>query len=92
MSTAKRLRWIMARGNLSVADLSRWFGYPHATVRGWVEGGRIGLAAEMDRMYIYSEMGNLERRIKAKDGLPVPRLKVSERLEYLQRLKNGKEL
>jgi len=92
MIVQKRLLRIMKRGNLTVADLARWFDRPHATVRGWVEGGRIGLAAEMDRVYIYTEMGNLERRIIAKDGLPVPRLKTSERLAYLEKLKNGKSL
>lgn len=34
----KRLLSIQKRANLTVADLARWYGRPHATVRCWTQG------------------------------------------------------
>ena len=44
MSTSKvnfqsRLQRCVERGNLTVADLARWFGRPYATVRCWLVDG-----------------------------------------------------
>jgi hypothetical protein len=35
----KRLKSCVDRGNLTVADLARWFGRPYATVRSWLKEG-----------------------------------------------------
>lgn len=41
MSTfQQRLRRCVERGNLTVADLCRWFDRPYATVRCWLVAGR----------------------------------------------------
>lgn len=35
----QRLRACVESGNLTVADLGRWFGRPYATVRSWLHDG-----------------------------------------------------
>ena len=40
MTLQKRLKAIMRRRNMRVADLARWFDRPYTTVREWVLYGR----------------------------------------------------
>jgi hypothetical protein len=92
MTLQKRLERMLEAGNLTVADLARWFDRPHATVRGWVKGGRLGLTARLDAIYVETQLRNLERRLETKAGLPVPRMPSRQRIGYLSKLKNGRSL
>lgn len=78
----ERLQWVMSHGNLTGADLARWFDRRDPTVRSWLNGGNIRGAA-LDVAYVEGMLSKLEALIKAKDGLPVPRMARSERLDYL---------
>lgn len=82
----ERLNAVMEAGNLTVADLSRIFERPYPTVRGWVNGAAIGGAA-LDAAYVIGLLEKLERRIKQKDRLPVPRMPPHKRMEYVERLR-----
>lgn len=84
-----RLERVMHDGNLSVADLARWFDRPDPTVRGWVRGGRVG-GAQLDSAMIEAELAGLELRIKKRRGFPVPPLTPTNRIDYLTKLRNGK--
>jgi hypothetical protein len=86
MNVSARLRAIMRDGNLTIADLARWFERPHPTVRGWVHGGDVG-GAQLDREAINVQLGKLEVMLKKQKGLPIPRLSPSKRIEYLEELR-----
>jgi hypothetical protein len=78
-----RLKKVMATGNLTVADLARWFDRPHPTVNGWVrDGGNVG-GATLDVAYVYAQLDKLERMIRKKQGFPVPRMPRQKRIGYL---------
>ena len=76
MTFQARLRHIMQVGNLRVADLARWFGRPHATVRGWVEQGIEPGGGPLDIKHIHALLDLLEAAAKPKRNgpklLPVP--------------------
>lgn len=84
-SLEDRLAWIMLYGNLTVMDLSRLFDRPYPTVRGWTHGGKIG-GAQLDAAFVMAQIEKIERRITGKEGLPVPRLRPSERVRYVEKL------
>jgi len=84
---AQRLQSIMRDGNLTGADLARWFDRPDPTVRGWISGAHDLGGAQLDVAYIEAQLGKLEKLLKNKSGLPVPRLTPSERIEHLTSLK-----
>lgn len=88
MSLADRLNRLLARGNLSIADLSRWLDRPHATVSGWLHGKVLPAGTDSDRKYVERELERLESLFGR--GLPVPYLPRDERLAHLARLKVGK--
>ena len=78
-----RLKNVMATGNLTVADLARWFDRPYPTVNSWVrDGGNVG-GATLDTAYVYGRLDKLERMIHKRQGFPVPRLTRQKRIEYL---------
>ena len=82
----QRLNRLLADGNLTVADLARWLERPHPTVRGWVMGGNLG-GAGMDAAYVIAEITRLEKLIKKKRGLPVPRMSARKRMAYMSELR-----
>lgn len=92
MNLADRLNRLLARGNLSIADLARWLDRPHGTVSVWVHGrgqpakgiGGSGGTAE-DREHVMREIKRLESLMGK--GLPVPYLSRDERLAYIAKLK-----
>lgn len=89
-SFSNRLAVVLAQGNLTVSDLARWFERPRPTVAGWVRGGEIGRElAPLDAAYVSAQLAALEKRLKKREGLPVPRMAVSQRRTYLEGLKNG---
>lgn len=83
MKLQQRLDAIMRDGNLTVADLARWFERPHPTVRGWTKGGSVG-GPHQDKMAIEKNLSKLENMLKAKKGLPVPQMSPARRIEYLE--------
>lgn len=85
-SLQQRLAAILHDGNLTIADLARWFGRPHPTVSGWVRGGQVG-GAQLDTAYIWAQVLVLERRIRKRQGFPVPRLSRADRARYLEKLR-----
>lgn len=85
MSFQSRLRVCMARGNLTVADLARWFGRPHATVTTWTKG-RVPGGTISDCIFLAERLRDLETRIMNQDGFPVPSLGQRERIAYLEKL------
>jgi hypothetical protein len=88
-SLADRLSAIMRDGNLTGADLSRWFERPDPTVRGWISGAHDLGGAQLDAAYVEGQLDKLERMLRKKQGLPVPRLAPSERIKYLRELKEA---
>ena len=87
MSIQARLKKAMHRGNLTVADLARWFDCPYPTVRSWVLNGvRIG-GGPRDIEHIDRRLNKLESLIIQNSGkFPVPRMAPSERIKYLRKL------
>ena len=82
ISIADRLQRAMREGNLTMADLARWFGRPHPTVRGWTNGTKVGAAA-LDHAWIIAMLVKLEKLIRSKKELPMPRLSPKQRIAYL---------
>lgn len=87
-SFEQRLNDLMRCGNLRVADLARWFGRPHATVRGWANGTPMNGTA-FENAFIIAALNDLEVRLKRGRGLPVPRMSLRARILYMGKLKNG---
>lgn len=82
-----RLKSCLANGNLTVADLSRWFGRPHPTVRGWIENGFDPRGGPQDVARIYKLLDILEGFIKRRYRLPIPQLKRQQRIELVEELR-----
>jgi hypothetical protein len=72
----QRLQWCMRNGNLRVADLARWFGRPHGTVRGWAlpRNNRAAMhpsGSEPDVEHVHRLLELLELMIRKKAGFPL---------------------
>lgn len=72
MTFQKRLKACQENGNLTVADLSRWFGREYATVRGWVEDGIEPGGGPGDKQHAQSLLVLLEKLIERRKGFPIP--------------------
>lgn len=81
----ERLERIRREGNLTVADLSRWFSVPYPTMRCWTRG-TIPAGGLGDRENLETVVSNLERKIAKGRGFPVPRLPPPERIAYLEKV------
>ena len=89
MNLADRLNRLLARGNLSIADLARWLDRPHATVSTWVHDRGSPAGTLQDREHILKEIVRLETMLKHGHGLPVPHLPTREaRLGYIANLRS----
>lgn len=86
MKLEARLKALMRDGNLTVADLARWFERPDPTVRGWAKGVAVGGGA-LDKKAISDATYRLEVLLRKKHGLPVPRLSPANRIAYLENLR-----
>ena len=87
MTFQKRLRKVLVAGNLTVADLARWFDRPDPTVRGWVENGGQPGGGPLDIKQAHDLLATLEKLIRGGKNLPLPRLPPSERLKRLRDLR-----
>lgn len=74
MTFRDRLQAAMQNGNLTIADLSRWFEVPYQTVRGWARDGHEPGGGPIDCAFVYAKTDKLERAIRKREGLPLPRL------------------
>lgn len=72
MTFQKRLRACQKKGNLTVADLARWFDREYATIRGWVEDGVQPGGGPADKQHALSVLILLETLIEREKGFPVP--------------------
>ena len=86
-SFASRLQAIMRDGNLTGADLARWFDRPDPTVRGWISGDHELSGPALDVAFVEAQLVKLERLLKQNKGLPVPRMVPTKRIAHLNRLK-----
>jgi hypothetical protein len=85
-SFSARLQSLMRHGNLTGADLARWFNRPDPTVRGWISGEHKLGGAALDTAYIIAQLVRLEKMLKKHQGLPVPQLTPSARIKYVNGL------
>ncbi len=86
MKLEARLKALMRDGNLTVADLARWFKRSDPTVRGWSRGVAVG-GPPADRRAVSDAVSEMENLLKKKKGLPVPRLSPKARIAYLEKLR-----
>jgi hypothetical protein len=86
-SFSHRLQHVMEAGNLTGADLARWFGRPDPTVRGWISGDHVLGGAQLDVAYVEAQLIKLEGLLKKKRGLPVPQMTRIKRKQHLDSLK-----
>lgn len=94
LSFAARLKLCMDRGSLTLADLARWFGRPHPTVRTWYVEEREpaeGYRNETLRRLKLLEDAITENKGRATRWSPLVPIEITkrERPLYLQRLYNG---
>lgn len=83
MTFQARLRKAQEAGNLTVADLARWFEVPYGTVRGWVQDGHEPSGPPLDRTQIAIALDRLERAIRKRAGFPLRRLSAAARIAAL---------
>ena len=83
----QRLLSVLQGGNLTVADLARWFERPDPTVRGWVMRGGTPSGGPLDVEQVMKKLARLELLIEQGRHFPFPRLSPSERIERLLSLK-----
>ena len=84
---AHRLQSVMEAGNLTAADLARWFGRPDPTVRGWINDEHDLGGAQLDVAHVEVQLNKLECLLKKKQGLPVPQMTRAKRIDYLKKLR-----
>lgn len=85
----QRLAVCQQDGNLTVADLARWFDRPYPTLRSWVENGIEPGGGPVDKAHAATMLDTLETLVKNKKGFPIPRLPPSERIEHLQKIRSA---
>lgn len=82
ISIQPRLMHALKAGNLTVADLARWFDRPDPTVREWLKG-RQPTGAPLDVEHVYELLSLLETLIRKNLRFPIPRMSASEHKAYL---------
>lgn len=84
MTFHSELTKAMRDGNMTVADVSRWFGVPYQTARGWALGAepRGGLLAVKA---LHVALARLGRLVQGKKGFPLPR--GNERIKIVEELR-----
>ena len=82
-SFQQRLKTCMRRGNLRVADLARWFGRRHSTLRGWVVDGREPAGTPADVRELFGQLVDLEKRVNETPAGRALRATIGERCEAI---------
>lgn len=85
---AIRLRKVSYSGNLTTADLARWFGRPHATMTAWLNG-REPRGGPQDQEHARVMLDTLEMLVKKRKGFPLPQARQSERIKHLQAVRDA---
>jgi hypothetical protein len=85
----QRLRACERGGNLTVADLARWFDRPYPTVRSWMTDGIEPGGGPIDKEHAESMLALLETLIKQKRGFPVPRMSPHARIAHLEYVRDA---
>ena len=86
----QRLKACVRGGNLTVADLARWFDRPYPTVRTWIEVGIKPGGGPIDKEHAESMLALLETLIKRRIELPVPRgMSPRKRIEHLTEVRTA---
>lgn len=65
---ASELGKVMRDGNLRVADVARWFGRRHSTVRGWVVDGREPAGTAADTRALFRRLNGLRHLAERQRG------------------------
>jgi hypothetical protein len=73
-------------GNLTVADLARWFARPHPTVRQWVRRGVSPGGGPLDQQEVERRLTTLEKLVKAQKVLPLARMSPAGRIHQLEQI------
>jgi hypothetical protein len=80
---------VLRQGNMTTADLARWFDRPHATVSTWVNDNRRPSGTPGDMEHIFALLDVLENLIARKQGFPVPRMGAKGRKVYLAKVREA---
>jgi hypothetical protein len=86
MTFQARLRKCMQDGNLTIADLARWFDRTHPTVGSWVRDGSVPGGGPLDIAAVITALARLEKMIATSSKFPVPRLSPQARIAYIEKL------
>jgi len=86
MTFQARLRKCMQNGNLTIADLARWFERTHPTVGSWVRDGSEPGGGPQDAIDVMADLDRLEKLIAASSKFPVPRLSPQARIAYIDKV------
>lgn len=80
-----RLKRVMTRGDLTMADIARLFDRERRTVASWVHDDRQPTGARARETF--SRLIKLEKDVKARLGYPIPlKLSKRDRAEYVRLL------
>ncbi len=85
MTFQQRLQRCRERGNLTVADLARWFGRPYQTVRSWLTEGWEPGDGPVTRRRMEDRLGRLEGVVRSVELRQMPMRQRAERLQQLGR-------
>ena len=85
MTFQQRLQRCRERGNLTVADLARWFDRPYATVRSWLNEGWEPGDGPVTRRRMEGRLGRLEEVVRSTELRQLPMRERAEKLTQLGR-------
>jgi len=88
LTFGERLNACAVRGNLTTADLARWFDRPYPTVRSWVIDGWSPGDGPGTRARMNERLAALEKMLRSHGG-ELRRLPQSDRVLRLGQLRNG---
>ncbi len=82
----QRLRVCVEGGNLTVADLGRWFDRPYATVRCWLHDGWEPAGGPVTRKRAEARLARLEDTVN-RLGVALSELPMRQRADKLAKLR-----
>lgn len=87
MTFRDRLKKAQQGGNLTVADLARWFRRPDPTVRGWIQKGVRPAGGPLDIEDTEKWLFVLERLIAHGKGFPIQGLTPRQKIARLESIR-----
>lgn len=85
----QRIKRSQEVGNLTIADLSRWFDRPYQTVRYWSNRGSEPGGGPVDQKHAEAMLNLLETLIDKRKGFPMPRLSQQDRIAHLGKIREA---